>query len=186
MFEPCPTSAAKCVGLESQAAGDSVPTLRQPVDAAVDAATVSDADHADDDALFMDRVDDAIVSGLRPVEMVRADDAVGQARSLEAKLGLDLAPRPRRVELAGRKSTLVRSGVLLVLHELGQEHVLDRDDGCERLSMTLDHEAIAAVGTATDDLRQLFSELARRHGLGVSEVIAGDAVLEVVGHRVIS
>ena len=74
---------------------------------------------------------------------------------------------------------------MLVFGELGDEHVFDRDDRREGLAVTLDHEAIAAVGTAADDLGKVLSELARRHGVGVSEVVAGDAVFEVVRHAVI-
>ena len=193
---------------------------------AVDDAAVSNAHDTDDYALLVNGIDDAVVTGLRPVQMVRADDAadarparigrkalehaadghargerqalkstlgrdgevdfVGQACTLQAQLGLDLAPGPRLVEFAGFKSALVLRGVVLVFHELGNEHVLDRDDRREVLAVTLDHEAVAAVGTAADDLGQLLPELTRSHGVGVSEVVVGDAVFEVVGHDVIS
>lgn len=53
----------------------SVPARRQPVGMAVDDTAMSNAHDADDDVILVNRVDDAVVTRLRPVQMVSADDA---------------------------------------------------------------------------------------------------------------
>ena len=52
--------------------------------------------------------------------------------------------------------------------------------------MTLDDQAVTAVGAAAYDLRELVPQLARGHGGGVSEVFVGDALGKVMGHGVVS
>src|SRR5665647_1935429 len=126
-------------------------------------------------------------TGVLPIGRRPQLDPVVQAAPSRAMFLDDLVKRDAwSIELAARFHALPVFGVVLVFHELGNEHVLDWDDRREGLAVTLDHEAVAAIRAAADDLGQLLSELARGHGLGVSEVVVCDAVFEVVGHGVTS
>ena len=61
--------------LFAAAATASVPARREPFGVTVNDAAVGNAHDADDDVVFVDRGDDAVVTGLRTVQMVGAEDA---------------------------------------------------------------------------------------------------------------